>query len=436
MNSKLLGLVLIGWGVLTAGTGNAADPVDPEELRPGLIATHSDLAGLTPNSVTLLEPTIALNLKAGESTHPRLSAAGITIRWKGYLNVLRKGTYRFKARLRGTFVLRLGGKEVMRADSRAAEPALVGGPEVELPGEVLALEAEFTRHPGDARLEIFWSGPGFHREPLPHSVLGHLPPEKPDALREHARQEYGRFLAEEHNCLSCHRPGADHLMAKTLVDRPAPDLSRIGERAFPGWIDRWLADPQKLQPHATMPKLFADDERGRAERYAVASYLASLGGPLRPERERENRKEYAASALRGETLFATVGCAACHRQDGGKPEPNEEAASLYGLLDPTGPKSNYPLGAVGSKTRPDRLAAYLADPVAVHPSGRMPSLNLSGREARDLARHLCRQRDDAIPTDLPPAPPAAAIGPIWESLDPGADERAAFAELPEPDRWK
>ena len=40
-----------------------------------------------------------------------------------HLNVLRAGTYSFQVRLRGTFRLRVGGKEVLSARARGAAPS-------------------------------------------------------------------------------------------------------------------------------------------------------------------------------------------------------------------------------------------------------------------------------------------------------------------------
>ena len=68
-------------------------------------------------------------------------------------------------------------------------------------------------------------------------------------------------------------------MAKTLTAHPGPDLSKVGPP--PPRLDRRLAGGAgKVRPGTAMPALFADDDNGRVERYAVAHYLASLGGPV------------------------------------------------------------------------------------------------------------------------------------------------------------
>jgi cytochrome c2 len=51
-------------------------------------------------------------------------------------------------------------------------------------------------------------------------------------------------------------------------------------------------------------------------------------------------------------------------------------------------KTYVPLGPLGLKTTPDQLAAYLKDPLAVHPGGLMPSQQLDDVEAQSIAAYL------------------------------------------------
>src|SRR5262249_21654171 len=147
------------------------------------------------------------------------------------------------------------------------------------------LTAEFTRLPGLARVELLWQSSHFRSEPLPYDHIGHLPAQEPSRLAACAEAERGRFLAEEHGCTRCHQPNAEDRLARGLQSRQGPDLSRVGGRVHAGWLYRWLESPRQVRSDATMPELFADDESGRVERHAVAAYLASLGGPLRRDRD-------------------------------------------------------------------------------------------------------------------------------------------------------
>src|SRR6267378_4778432 len=105
-----LGLGLLAFG-LSRATG--AEPEGKEEdLRPGLVATYRDTAKPAPVEIVQLEPTTALALKAGEAPHPRLAADGGSVRWEGYVKILRPGPYRFRAMLRGKLRVTVGGKAV------------------------------------------------------------------------------------------------------------------------------------------------------------------------------------------------------------------------------------------------------------------------------------------------------------------------------------
>jgi mono/diheme cytochrome c family protein len=418
--------LLIGCGV---GPGRA---VEPEDLRRGLVTTWRDAAQPRPGEVVRLEPVIALALKAGEAPHPRLRADGGSVRWQGHVNILRRGAYRFQVLLRGRFRLDISGKQVLAAEVRDAQPSLVEGGEVTLEAGVHPLVAEFTRLPGAARVELSWEAKHFRREPLPYDHLGHLPPEAPPRLAADNLIERGRFLAEEAGCVRCHHSTGDNRMVKGLIPHVGPDLSRVGQRVHPGWLMRWLESPTRLRPGAVMPQMFGADEASRAERYAVTKYLVSLGGPVKAKLRPPDAKGLAASRLRGQRLFNSVGCIACHGDAGAEGQPpRDEAERSFVFVSPV---RVYPLSGLGSKTTPEQLAAYLMNPLAVDPSGRMPHMLLQGREAEDLAHFLCQSRDEGS-EEMPTEPPAEQMVAAFRGVEGRPDELAAFQRRPVDERW-
>lgn len=414
-----------------AGRGRAAD-IDVDDLRPGLVTTHRDAAQ---REIMWLEPTIAMFLKAGESAHPRLDALGGGTRWEGYVNVLRPGNYRFNAVIRGRFQLRVADKEALNIESTAAAPVLQEGPEVRLETGIQPLSAVFTRLPGIARLELFWQAAHFRKEPLPHDPLGHLPAQVPVRLAVDLSQERGRFLAEERNCIGCHQAEDNDRLAKTLTPRQAPDLSHAGERIRPNWIYHWLGSPRKVRPGAVMPRLFGDDEIGRAERYAVARYLESLGGPVPANAKPVNDEASENSRKRGEQLFTQTGCIACHSTAGPASGGRRPADRRDEIRELTPPARRQEMSGMGSKTTPAKLAVFLANPLAVNPSGRMPNMLLKQHEALDLAIFLCHDRDAAIGPDLPETPRKEALRATFQRVDPRPDEWPAFEKLKPDVQW-
>ena len=383
------------WGVAVAVTLWLTQPtaqaqaVDVDDLLAGVVATHTDADGQT--SVTLIEPAPALSLPAGTAAHPRLSARGGRARWQGYLNLLATGSYQFRAELLGQVTVKVNGKVVFTAQQAGDQAVTHQGEPVRLEAGVQALEVEFVR-PGDgpARMDLMWRGPNFGFEPIPPLAVGHTAAQAGPAAARHALIERGRFLAEEHSCTKCHL-GDNQGVVATLKPRVGPNLSAVASRTYPQYLRDWLRDPHQHRPNTVMPAMFGDDQQGKAEIEAVAAYLESLAPPLTPPGPLtvKEAKAKAEAIKRGEGLFVSTGCIACHPNAAPKlAEPPDHP--LYGLGSPTGALHYYLLGDLSNKTRPDKLGEYLKDPLAINPSGRMPSLNLSPKEASDLAHYLCR----------------------------------------------
>jgi mono/diheme cytochrome c family protein len=421
-----LHLVLLAGLLLNAGRAAAAEP-KVEDLRRGLVASYRDAAK---TEVQRLEPTIALALKAGEAPHPQLDGKSEKVTWRGYLNVVRGGTYRFRARVRGELRVTIDVKEALRAEETGGAAAWHESGEVKLEPGVHVFIVEFKRLAGPARVELFWEGPQFRSEPLNPDFLGHTAAQETEAFKKDVRAEDGRFLTEEMSCAKCHRAPDGNKVAQTLASRPGPDLSKVGQRVHAGWIERWLEAPQKLRPTAVMPELFGHDDTGKVERRAVGAYLASLGGPVPATKE---TKKDNGSINRGQKLYTSVGCIACHGPYPGKADAKKadaESGAIYGS-----PKV-HPLFALGSKTTVERLTEYLSNPLAHDPSGRMPNMVLQGGEAQDLARFLCQSVDETIKADLSAPASADKVAEVFQLVENRPEELAAFKKLPDAEQWK
>jgi mono/diheme cytochrome c family protein len=418
-------LITVAFVLLVLGMRALAAEIDEEDLRPGLVTALADPGG---TAIVRLEPTIALALKTGEAAHPRLSADGGTIRWQGYVNILRAGDYRFSATVRGRLRLTAAGKEVLNAEVKEDKPALCEGPATALEAGVQPLTAEFTRLPGVARLELFWQSPFFRREPVPYDSLFHLQAKRPEKLAANEKLERGRFLFEEHSCIACHQAKPGDRLGNSLSSRKGPDLSQIGQRARVGWMYHWLADPQKLRPSATMPRLFGPGDIDQTQQYAVARYLESLGGPFKENPKPPNEKQVLTSRVQGRRLFASVGCVACHVS----PEANGEQPPAVSTEGVTPAARQVQLVDLASKTTPEKLAEFLRNPLQIDPAGRMPNLLLQGNEALDLARFLC-QGEQAF--NLPEAPPEEKRLAAFRQLQPRPAEVGAFQRLPMDGQW-
>jgi mono/diheme cytochrome c family protein len=179
----------------------------------------------------------------------------------------------------------------------------------------------------------------------------------------------GKILIGELGCTACHASSDP-----ALAPKGGPDLSDAGSRMRSGHFEQFLASPSATKPGTTMPDVLAhlpETER-QATALALAHYLASLGkSALKFDRP-------AADAItRGKTLYHAVGCVACH-------SPEQAVAG------------SVPLGPLEEKYSVASLTAFLENPLALRPSGRMPDSRLDHFEAVDIASYLLRQQPPAM----------------------------------------
>src|SRR6185295_6919492 len=200
-------------------------------------------------------------------------------------------------------------------------------------------------------IALLLTGPASAQDPKPSPVV-------PGFERFGAADgaEAGRLLLGELNCATCHKP--DAAAAEHLSVKKAPLLADAGSRLRFEWVREFVADPQKLKPGATMPQPTLTP----AEIDALSHFLMSL-------KRAKPLETWGGPALKAKELFNRVGCAACHNP-------------LEGPVIP----GSVPLPDLRAKfSSAAALAHFLADPLSVRPSGRMPKMNLTQGEAMSLA---------------------------------------------------
>jgi mono/diheme cytochrome c family protein len=189
---------------------------------------------------------------------------------------------------------------------------------------------------------------------------------------EAALVEGGLLLLGELNCTSCHAAdGMNAAMGATILRKQAPILDAVGSRVRPSYLRAFLSDPHAVKPGTTMPDLFAllPDPEKRATVEALVHFLAATGSVV----ERTPTTRMIAA---GKALYHQIGCVACH---GRRDKTGEDEPALAASM---------PLGDLAGKYSVPSLAAFLADPLKVRPSGRMPALGLARNEPLELATFL------------------------------------------------
>lgn len=178
----------------------------------------------------------------------------------------------------------------------------------------------------------------------------------------------GRILIEELNCVACHKAPAI-----LTSSRKAPRLSLAGGRINPDYLKAFIQSPHRVKPGTLMPDLLGHLESGEQEKVAesITHYLVSLNKGQGFTVQAPD----AVAAERGEKLFHSVGCVACHA-------PRD--ATGRELLR----ESSVPLGALEQKYSFKGLSEFLRRPHVTRPSGRMPELRLPGHEVERITHYL------------------------------------------------
>ena len=180
----------------------------------------------------------------------------------------------------------------------------------------------------------------------------------------------GRLLYNELGCINCH--GGD----TGLPMRRGPDLTAVTARANADWLRAFIADPARHRSGTAMPHVLANQEAADVE--AVVHYL----GALTPKKTAPPKKISHLNAELGKALYHTKGCVACHapRADYAPPDGRPAAGEFsYGA-------AAFP--ALADKYDVATLAAFVRDPLATRPDGRMPRTEMEDQDSLDIAAYL------------------------------------------------
>ncbi len=138
-----------------------------------------------------------------------------------------------------------------------------------------------------------------------------------------------------------------------------------------------------------MPNLFEgwDDSEREDAIENIIHFLYSLPS----EGNQPSPNETVFDTKKGEELFHSVGCVACHqpRRKPVKVEEDFEDEMDWVIQDSTADNSLYiPLPNLKEKTWMEPLAAFLSEPYKTRPGGRMPDMKITQEESVSIAAYL------------------------------------------------
>jgi mono/diheme cytochrome c family protein len=332
-----------------------------EELRPGLVAEYRSLLEPTARLVRV-EPKPAFYLD-GSSLHPRLPPGPFEATWTGALLVKERGVLRFAAYLGGEMRLEVDGDVVLEGKGSGGS-RLQGTKTWTREAGLYRVKLTYRSQTSvPARVQLWWEGESFSREPIPAWRFSHIATELSPAARDDARAALGKRLAGELGCARCHRDA----MPGLTEPPPGPALHDVRGRIGREWLMRWLENPEAVHGDARMPALFSADRMGYVERWLTATQLVGADAPGHVEPTGNHRM--------GRQLFLSVGCVACHFI----PDmPRGEQLDL----------GRTPLRSLAERMTFDGMTSFLQNPHGRYPDERMPRLPLTREQSADVAAYL------------------------------------------------
>lgn len=373
-------------------TSPIAVPLDlePGDLKPGLVAEYRSIA--EPHArMTRIEPKPAFTL-GRSSPHPRIPPGPFEVVWSGVLQIKENGPITFSAFVGGEVTVTADGVVVLDGRGQTDTAPVKGKTPLKRESGFYALTVKYkslTDVP--ARLQIWWEGEAFAREPLPAWRLGYVESALDKNLQESLTADElaatGRATIRDFGCARCHASAFP-----AITDPPpGPALADAGRRLSKAWLMNWLADPSKVRAGARMPAVFANDRAGFIERWIITEYLTA--GPAKRD------EAMPGDFRRGRLTFLGLGCAACH------------------FLPDVEQKQQKQLGQHSFSGLADRMSAadivtFLGNPHSRYPDGRMPRLPVTPTEARDIAAYILMWSKLSQPSEVEAPKPEEVQGMI------------------------
>jgi len=183
----------------------------------------------------------------------------------------------------------------------------------------------------------------------------------------------GLLLLAELNCTACH--AVPDSWQERLKAKPGPNLSGVGSRLDADTLWLMIRSPQHRKKGTQMPGLFAGEAGDDEKVEALVEFLSA--------QKSEALSMPVGNVEHGKELYHKVGCVACH-----EPALDVRPPKVVADAEVDKPGNGSVPIALADAYDVTALAAFLHDPLAMRPAGRMPDMRLSQQEAADIAAYL------------------------------------------------
>ncbi len=201
----------------------------------------------------------------------------------------------------------------------------------------------------------------------------------------------GGSLYGESFCASCH--AVQNAAGNMVGGDVGPELTKVGSKVKPEWLQAWLRDPRAYDPPTAMPHYRFNDSQvatlaGFLEAKTDSDLLANVHlDPATPEQ-----------IAHGKHLVSDYGCASCHEIAGVK-KPENFAPELSRIGSKPVTQLIFLQGM--QHTLPDYIAGKIKNPRAFSPGLKMPQYTFTSAQIDALTTALLSLNDRSY--NLPPS---------------------------------
>lgn len=206
----------------------------------------------------------------------------------------------------------------------------------------------------------------------------------------------GRSLLAASGCVHCHTIKLPEGGTMKATDDP-PSLLHVADKTTREWIYAWLKDPQSYAVSARMPNFKLTDDDARDISAFLIFDSSPLSGDTTALKENASTDPSAGPSLYGESF-----CATCHAVQ------NAAGNLVGGTIGPE-------LTRIGTKAKPEWLAAWITNPRIYDAITEMPHYRFSESQVATLTAFLQAKSDSDFLANV--------------HLDPATPEQIAHGKL-------